>query len=112
MECKPIEKERRRDARYSFSGMLFFQIAIPADDQSPHGLRSIPRKEKTSAHIQNVGERGCCVNVDWFLRKFQIIKVEFPLPQSGVSIPTLAEIRWIRKASGIKEYTVGLRYLL
>ena len=112
MDKKDREKERRRDIRLDFSGMLFFQMTVSTDHLPPPNEETIQRKEKSSARIKNVGGKGCCLTLDRPLRKFQIIKMDFPLFPVSLSIPTLAEVRWVRPEPGLNQYRVGIRYLL
>ena len=107
-----IERERRQDVRLDFSGKLFFQITVPANQWLPSNEGIIHREEKPSARIKNVGERGCCLILDRPLEKFLVLKIDFPLPQVGLNIPTLAEVRWVHLEPAMNQYTVGLRYLL
>lgn len=107
-----IEKQRRLDIRFDFFGQLFFQTSVPADQQHPLNEGVVQREERSSAQIKNVSRSGFCFTVDQHLEKFQIINIYFPMLQARVSIPTLAEVRWVRKESGLDQYTVGLRYLL
>ena len=109
-----IERQRRLDTRFDFSGQLFFQASAPADQH--HLLNEgISRGERSSAQIKNASRGGCCFTVNQPLEKFQIIKIDFPLPQASLSIPTLAEVRWVRIEPELEEYQynkVGVRYLL
>ena len=86
MDKKDKEKERRQDIRLDFSGMLFFQMTVPADRLPPPNEETIQGKEKSSAHIKNVGGKGCCLTLDQPLRKFQIIKMDFPLFPVSISV--------------------------
>lgn len=112
MDSRWIEKERRQHARFDFSGMLFFQMTVSANHLPPPNEGTIQRGQRSSASIKNVGGRGCCITLDRPLRKSQIIKMDFPLFQARLSIPTLAEIRWVRMEPELNQYTMGLRYLL
>jgi PilZ domain len=113
MDSQRIEGERRQHSRFELSGMLLFQMAVPADDQPPPSHEGIiQRGERRSARIKNIGGKGCCLSVDRPLRQFQIIKMDFPLLRARVSVPTLAEIRWVHDDSVLNQYLVGLRYLL
>ena len=109
---KETTTERRRDIRIDFSGMLFFQMTVAADHLPPPNDGNNHRKEQSSASIKNVGGKGCCLTLDRPLAKFQIIKMDFPLFKVSISIPTLAEVRWVRPEPGLNRYSVGMRYLL
>jgi hypothetical protein len=106
------EAERRRDIRVDFSGMLLFQMTVSADQLPPPNEGTIQGKEQSFASIKNVGGKGCCISLDRPLKKFQIIKMDFPLFKVSVSVPTLAEVRWVRPEPGFNRYSVGIRYLL
>lgn len=114
MDGEWIENERRRHERVDFSGRLFFQVAAPVDQPEDHnvppGGGSALDGEKPSAHINNMSGKGFCLTLDRPLEKFQIIKVDFPLPQVKSSIPVLAEIRWVRMNPWLNQYRVGARF--
>ena len=112
MDKKDREKERRRDIRLDFSGMLFFQMAVSPDPLPAPSEETNQKKEKSSARIKNVGGKGCCLTLDRPLEKFQIIKMDFPLSPVSLSVPTLAEVRWVSPEPELNQYTVGIRYLL
>ena len=112
MDGQRIKKERRQHARFDFCDKLFFQITVPTDQWPPPSGESVQMEQKPSADIKNVGSRGCCLKVDHPLEKFQIIKMDFPLSKVRLSVPTLAEIRWVYRDPQLNQYTVGLRYLL
>ena len=107
-----IVNERRQHARIDFNDKLSFQIAVSAEPSLPPGEGDSPMEERPSAVIKNVGGRGCCLTLDRPLRESQIIKMDFPLVQAVLSIPTLAEVRWVCLEPGLNQYTVGLRFLL
>jgi hypothetical protein len=107
-----IVNERRQHARFDFSDRLSFQIAVSAEQSPLHSASELPVEERPSAVIKNVGGRGCCLTLDRPLKESQIIKMDFPLVQAVLSIPTLAEVRWVSLEPGLNQYTVGLRFLL
>jgi hypothetical protein len=107
MNAVLVEKERRLDPRFGFSGRLSYQITAPMNQWfTPADDGIIHKQVRPFAHIKNVSSMGCCLIMDRPLEKFQIIKIDFPLPHLEFSIPTLVEIRWVR------QYTVGVCYLL
>ena len=107
MNAVLVEKDRRLDPRLDISGRLSYQITAPANQWSPPSSDGIINKQvRPFAHVKNVSNMGCCLIMDRPLEKFQIIKIDFPLPHLEFSIPTLVEIRWAR------HNTVGVRYLL
>ena len=112
MDGQRIVNERREHARFDFSDRLFFEIAVSADQSPPPGEGSSQPEERPSAQIKNVGGRGCCLTLDRPLRISQIIKMDCPLIKAILSIPTLAEVRWVCLDQGLNQYTVGLRFLL
>jgi hypothetical protein len=114
MQHVVIEKERRQDVRHSFFGRLFFKITSPVDQWFPPNGETFERKEMPSARIKNAGSSGCCLILDRPLEKSQILKIDFPLIPETFTIPTLAEVRWMRLAPDSEryQYQVGVRYLL
>src|SRR5437870_5141649 len=95
------EVERRRDIRVDFFGMLFFQTTVSADQPSPPNDGTIQRKERLLASIKNVGGKGCCIILDRPLRQSEIIKMDIPLFKASISVPTLAEVRWVQPEPGL-----------
>ena len=112
MDGQRIVNERREHARFDFCDKLFFEIAVSAEQVTSPGEGSSQPEERPSAHIKNVGGKGCCLTLDRPLSISQIIKMDFPLIQAIMSIPTLAEVRWVCLEQGLNQYTVGLRFLL
>ena len=112
MEDQRIVKERRQHARFDFSDKVSFQIAVSAEPSFLPGQAEVPPEDRPSAFIKNVGGRGCCLTLDRPLKESQIIKMDFPLAQAVLSIPTLAEVRWVSTDPALNQYTVGLRFLL
>ena len=107
-----IKKERRHEIRVDFSKRLFFQVTVPTAPWIPPGDEGFQKKQRPSAQIKNVGRGGCCLIIDRPLEQFRIIKLDFPLPNISLSIPTLAEVRWLEPALEHDQYKVGVRYLL
>ena len=109
-----VEKERRQDIRLDFSGRLFFQVTTPVDHWFPPSGESFQKKEMPSARIKNAGSKGCCLILDRPLEKYQVLKMDFPLIPESFTIPTLAEVCWMRLEPHSEEYQykVGVRYLL
>jgi len=107
-----IEVERRQGVRVDFSKRLFFQVAVPTNHWLPPNDGDFQGREQPSGQIQNVGNQGCCLIIDRPLEKFLIIKLAFPLSRESVSVPTLAEVRWVRPELEPDQYKVGVRYLL
>src|SRR5947209_10205464 len=99
-----IEKERRQEIRLDFSERLFFQIPVPTNQWLPPGEGDFQIKARPSAQIKNVGSRGCCLLLDRSLEKFLIIKLDFPLPQASLSIPTLSEVRRVDLEPELERY--------
>jgi hypothetical protein len=109
-----VEKERRQDIRLDFSGRLFFQITATGNHWFLPKEEQFQREGVPSARIVNAGSRGCCLVIDRPLEKYQILKMNIHLAQENFTIPTLAEVCWMRLEPHSEEYQyrVGVRYLL
>ena len=109
-----VEKERRQDNRLDFSGRVVFQITATGNHWFLPKVEQFQRKEKPSARIVNAGSKGCCLIIDRPLEKYLILKMNIHLVQENFTIPTLAEVCWMRLEPHSEEYQyrVGVRYLL
>jgi c-di-GMP-binding flagellar brake protein YcgR len=97
--------DQRQARRFSFSGKATYEVSI---SQVSHKKQAT----KMEGQIQNVSESGICFVTTEALKNTQIVKLEFPLPVNGPAIPTVVEVRWVRRTPGKKAYQVGLRFLL
>jgi PilZ domain-containing protein len=61
----------------------------------------------------NLSKTGICVITEEPLDRAGLALCKIALPFTQASVPTLMQVRWIRKrASELNEYLVGLQFLL
>ena len=93
MEEKDQENEGiRQHPRYPLPLMVNFEVGasltVQASDQ-----------KKEAGNAQNVSEGGICLITDRALEESQIIKLRLSIPNVRATIPTLAEVRWVKRQS-------------
>lgn len=69
-----------------------------------------PREREHSATTKNIGQGGLCIVTPSRLQEHQVIRIGIPIPESELTTPTLAEVRWCREEGGAVR--AGLKYLL
>jgi hypothetical protein len=63
--------------------------------------------------LVNSNSRGLCMEVGTPLRHEQVLKLSFPLIDQKTTIPSLGEVRWVKKkALDKEECLIGVRFLL
>jgi PilZ domain len=112
MDGMLIGEERRLDPRFDFSERLSFSTTAPANQWVRSDPVIVRSEERPLARIINISGRGCCLVLNRPLDKFQIIKLDFPLYHTGLTIPTLAEVCWVFIEPDLNRYLAGLRYIL
>lgn len=61
--------------------------------------------------IRDISAGGLCLQSDRPLKPSQVVRCDFPIPRQSVAIPTLMDVRWIRRGSKRHQYSIGLRFL-
>ena len=98
-------EERRRFLRHESSASLR-GTELPS-------LLPTPASETTfRGQIRDIGAGGLCILTDELLHVSHLARCEIPLPGLPVAIPTLAQIRWIRRDPVEATHFVGLQFLL
>ena len=63
-------------------------------------------------HVQNISSGGLCLLVRKRLKVSELLVGEIGLPGTRASIPTLLQVRWLRKNSFGPSYRTGLHFVL
>ncbi|PYU29029.1 MAG: hypothetical protein DMG32_01115 [Acidobacteria bacterium] len=61
--------------------------------------------------IRDISAGGVCLELDRPVKQSQVVRCDFPIPQLSVAIPTLMNVRWIRRISKTPRYAIGLQFL-
>jgi len=119
LENDKTAEGRRLHERYLLSQRVTFELSAPLTLQESHS-------GEAEGDTQNVSEGGLCFITDRPLEESQIIKIKLPIPNVVATIPTLAEVRWVKKdpTGGTQQavrpisarqdgnqYLIGLRFL-
>ena len=98
-------RERRYGRRYvlhlSFKGT---QLSFVGVSRRPRGI--------VRGKVQNIGAGGLCLLASHGLAESQLVRGELILPDIPVGIPTLMQVRWIRRATEGPRYITGLQFLI
>jgi len=106
-------KSTRQDQRYPISLSVVFETGALLTAQKSHS-------EEATGNTYNFSEGGLCLTTDRALKEFEIIRIRLPIPNVCATMPTLAEVRWVKKQparqlssarSRRNRYTAGLRFL-
>ncbi len=62
--------------------------------------------------IQNVSSGGLCLLAQGPLKVSEMLVGEIAVPGTQASIPTLLQVRWLRKNPRGKQFSAGLHYVL
>ena len=103
----PPTKEHRHALRYQpqnpirLSGCTLPLIAAPA-----------AASRTVEGHVQNISSGGLCLLAQKSLKVSELLVGEIMVPGTEASIPTLLQVRWLRKNSFGPRYRAGLHYVL
>lgn len=101
-----VEIEEKRNApRFSWSGDVSVSVLTPVD---------LPEQPQLALGIiaENISEGGVGLISDWLPPSNAVLRCEFAIPGSSVSIPTLLILRWSQEVEGKTKYKLGLQFLL
>jgi hypothetical protein len=107
MMNKTNGKERRAEKRFQLQ-----------DSISLHGWHLPLIAEPTvktrvvEGKVQNVSSGGLCLLAQTPLKVSEMVVGEIVVPGTQASIPTLLQVRWLRKNPRGKQYSAGLHYIL
>lgn len=63
-------------------------------------------------HVQNISSGGLCLLAQKRLKVSELLVGEIAVPGTPATIPTLLQVRWLRKNSSGPRYTAGLHFVL
>jgi len=63
-------------------------------------------------HVQNISSGGLCLLARQRLKVSEMLFGEIAVPGTRASIPTLLQVRWLRKDSAGRRYRAGLHFVL
>jgi hypothetical protein len=63
-------------------------------------------------HVQNISSGGLCLLAQKRLKVSELLVGEIVVPGTRASIPTLLQVRWLRKNSFGPRYSAGLHFVL
>lgn len=69
-----------------------------------------PRDREYTATTKNLSQGGLCMVTFFRLQEQQVVRIGIPVPESDITTPTLAEVRWLADEDGAVR--AGLKYLL
>ncbi len=100
-------KERRAEPRFELQ-----------DSVSLHGwnlpliAQPTAKSRVVEGRVQNVSSGGLCLLAQAPLRVSEMLVGEIAVPGTQASIPTLLQVRWLRKNPRGANFTAGLHYVL
>ena len=97
-------KSTRQHQRYPISLSVVFETGALLRAQKS-------RPEEAAGNTHDLSEGGLCITTDRALKESEIIRVRIPIANVCATMPTLAEVRWVKKQSAGSRYTAGLRFL-
>ena len=103
------ETERRLTQRFSYSGRAVCETSADATTQNP---QETSRTNRFEAQIENVSKGGIGLSTTRALKATEVVKINFPTSSIESTIPTLAEVCWVRKQLNEESYQAGLRFIL
>jgi hypothetical protein len=111
VEIQKMESTRQ-NPRYPVSLSVVFEPGASLSAQKP-------QPEEVAGNTHNLSEGGLCISTDQALKESQIIRIRLPIANGCATMPTLAEVRWVKRQqvrassarSGGNRYTAGLRFL-
>jgi len=68
------------------------------------------REQEHTGTTRNLGRGGLCIVTPFGLQEHQVVRIGIPVPESELTTPTLAEVRWLQEGEGAVR--AGLKYLL
>jgi hypothetical protein len=97
--------ERRRGQRSAFS------TEFKGTQHSPAGVTDTS-SEMFQGWIQNFSKGGLGLIANRKLNRFDVIRGEVMLPDIAMAVPTLVQVRWVKRAAKGSQYHVGLQFLI
>ncbi len=93
--------ERRGEVREMFKEPFVFYVSY---DQSGTARR---RKGKGI----DISAGGICLETPSMLKNNQVIRLMLPLSVTGINMPILGEVRWVKRLGGRREKRIGIKFI-
>lgn len=97
--------ERRRGERLAFS------TEFKGTRLSPAGVTDAS-SEMFHGWIQNFSKGGLGLIANCKLNRFEVIRGEVMLPDITMAVPSLVQVRWVKRAAKGSQYHIGLQFLI
>jgi hypothetical protein len=78
----------------------------------PLAVGSASTSRVVEGYVQNISSGGLCLLVRKRLKVSELLVGEITVPGTRASIPTLLQVRWLRKSSSGARYRAGLHFVL
>ena len=104
-----VRREKRRDPRVPVAWELRGKSLRPLDAGAHADLRS---GVDLRGRIADVSAGGFCLLTDDDAEGSGPVRCEIVVPELGVGIPTLAQVRWTRRDGVNQTNRVGLQFLV
>lgn len=102
-EIKSFKKERRMGERLSYKQLIKYKVMESPEKSSDEFF--------LKGKLLNLSNEGMKISTTKLIEKGVILKVLFPFLRGKVNVPSLAEVRWVKK-KGKGTYYAGLSFLV
>lgn len=104
---KPATKELRNAPRFQLQNPIrLFACTLPLVAAPAAASRTV------DGHVQNISSGGLCLLARKRMRVSELLVGEIAVPGTRASIPTLLQVRWLKKNSVGPRYRAGLHFVL
>ena len=104
---KRAPKQRRAAPRFLLQNAVRLHgCALPLVG-GPAGASRI-----VDGHVQNISSGGLCLLAQKRLKVSELLVAEIAVPGTRAGIPTLLQVRWLRRNSLGPRYSAGLHFVL
>jgi len=104
---RPSPKQRRAAPRFRLQHPVrMYARTLPLVE----GLTSESRV--IDGHIQDISRSGLCLLARQRLKISEVLVGEIGFPGTRASVPTLLQVRWLRKNSSGARYCAGLHFIV
>jgi hypothetical protein len=104
---KPYSKQPRAASRFRLhKPVRLYGCSLPLV-AGPSGTSRV-----VDGRVQNISSGGLCLLAQKRLKLSELLVGEIAVPGTRASIPTLLQVRWLRKNSFGPGYHAGLRFVL
>ena len=103
---KPETKQLRATPRFRLQNSVRLHACTLPLVVGPTG------KSRVDGHVQNISSGGLCLLARQRLKVSELLLGEIAIPGTRVRIPTLLQVRWLRKNSFGPRYSAGLHFVL